>query len=118
MSYFRVNPRDLFNESKLLKCLGQIALMIHDNKIPGLEIHHDNERSGYKIDQDENDGSIYVSNMHFSANNGGAVHFYHPLNSKENYPLMLIFEGELYHCFSEKGELLFNSNLFIKQIDI
>ena len=118
MGYLRVNPRDLFNEAKLLKCLGQIALCIHDGKIQGLMMNHYDEHQGYIIEQDENDGSIYVSNFDFSAKNGGAVHFYHPLNSKENYPLMMIFEGDLYHCFSEKGELLFNNNLFIKQINL
>ena len=30
MSYTRETPRDLFNESKLLKCLGQLSLIIHN----------------------------------------------------------------------------------------
>ena len=32
MTYRRVLPRDLFNEAKLLKCLGQLALIIHDGQ--------------------------------------------------------------------------------------
>lgn len=32
--YQRVIPRDLFNEAKLLKCLGRLSLFIHDGKSP------------------------------------------------------------------------------------
>lgn len=41
-SYRRVLPRDLFNEAKLLKCLGQLSLMIHDGKCE-LRVEHSDE---------------------------------------------------------------------------
>ncbi len=59
MSYNRVIPRDLFNESKLLKCLGRLVILAE--KHPALEIEHDGQ--AFTITQDDSDGSIYVANV-------------------------------------------------------
>lgn len=34
MSYFRVIPRDLFNEASLLKCYGRLAILLDDMRSP------------------------------------------------------------------------------------
>lgn len=112
MSYLRVIPRDLFNEAKLLKCLGKISLMIHDNQLPFITVNHEDEREGFKIEQSDNDGSIYVSNLHFFDNSGTPLYFYHPLNSKANWSLMLDYNGNTYFCFDDNGKFMPSISLF------
>jgi hypothetical protein len=34
VSYFRVIPRDLFNEASLLKCYGRLAILLDDMRSP------------------------------------------------------------------------------------
>lgn len=114
MSYKRVCPRDLFNESKLLKCLGFVSLLIHEGKIRCLNMNHENENEGFKIRQNPSDGSIYVSNLHFFDNNGTPVYFYHLLNNKSNFPLIMNYKNEEYYFFNESGEMQIDKDLFNK----
>jgi hypothetical protein len=61
--YNRVIPRDLFNEAKLLKCLGQLCLLIDKGQCPGLSVVQPPcDNNAFRILQDQSDGSIYVSN--------------------------------------------------------
>lgn len=63
MSYQRVLPRDLFNEAKLLKSLGQVALLIHDERAPrGLTFLHCDE-PGFEIEQDQSTGDLFCMNL-------------------------------------------------------
>lgn len=112
MGYFRVIPRDLFNEAKLLKGLGKISLMIHDNSLPYVTVNHEDESAGFRIAQSENDGSIYVTNLHFFDNNGTPIYFFHPLNCKENWSLQMEYKGETYWVFDERGEFMPSKELF------
>ena len=114
MTYKRVCPRDLFNEAKLLKCLGFVSLLIHEGKIPGLTMNHENESLGFIIEQDGTDGSIYVSNLHFFDENGTPVYFYHPLNNKENFPLRMKYKDEEYYFFNENGKMMIHEKIFKK----
>ncbi len=41
--YTRVIPRDLFNEAKLLKCIGRLVLLIHDGDHNNISFEHDGE---------------------------------------------------------------------------
>lgn len=85
-SYMRVLPRDLFNESKLLKCVGRLVLMIEDRMAPeGLRYEHDG--SPFKISQDDSDGSISIDNVHFFKGKV-RVFFMTSLNSRRPYPLL------------------------------
>lgn len=104
-NYFRVIPRDFFNEAKLLKCLGQLALKVLDHKcLDGLEILFDDERGDpFCIVQDDSDGSIYVANYPITIN-GFQVWFKTTLNSKEAYPLFAEWEYESYTVFNADGE--------------
>jgi hypothetical protein len=113
--YLRVIPRDLFNEAKLLRGLGKIALMIHDNNLPYVTCNHEDERAGFKIVQNPSDGSISVSNLHFFDNNGTPIYFYHPLNSKERETLMMDYQDETYFCFSDDGKFLPHKEIFNKR---
>jgi hypothetical protein len=116
MGYARVIPRDLFNEAKLLKCLGFISLCIHDGKIQGLTVTHEDEREGFKIAQDPDTGAIFVTNLYFFDENGAPVFFVHPLNSKLNFPLIMSYKDEEFWPFNEKGDLQILSTLFKKKL--
>ena len=90
MSYFRVLPRDLFNESKLLKCLGRVTLLIHDGFGGDLEFDFEDPEQGFLIDTTE-DGDFFCRNLSFYVNSE-SVFLYSGLNSKENYPLFFDYE--------------------------
>lgn len=104
----RVIPRDLFNEAKLLKCLGQLALHVHDGIAPNnIFIFETELEQGFNIMQNPDDGSIYVENFLCSISSK-EVHFYTPLNAKSNYPLMF--------CYEEEGDRVFDNNgIFTKE---
>lgn len=96
MSYMRVIPRDLFNEAKLLKCLGQVALIIHDGVgVPsGLHLEHDTtECDGFNVEQDPNDGSLYCGNLSLYFEER-LIGLRSPYNSKDAYPLRFTMDDE------------------------
>ena len=110
MNYRRVIPRDLFNEAKLLKCLGLLSLRVHENAGPicdRLNIVLEDELSGFKIMQ-HIDGSIGCINFFLFNNNGTPVFLSTPLNSKLNYPLLfetLSFGEQICEfVFNDEGE--------------
>lgn len=86
-SYVRVIPRDLFNESNLLKCYGKLYIEAqkHENTV-SLEETGDTDK-GFDICQDD-DGCLSVANVTLFIN-GEAQELYRPLNSREPYPLYL-----------------------------
>jgi hypothetical protein len=110
MSYRRVIPRDLFNEAKLLKCLGRLALHVLDNVNMSknfLECSLDDEENmGFVVVQNPSDGSIDCSNFSCITRWGQRVRLYTLLNAKDNYPLW--FEGE-------KNNRLVNDLVFDEQ---
>ncbi len=102
-TYKRVAPRDLFNEAKLLKCLGRLALLILDHKAPeGLS--YEDSGNPYEIGQDSGSGDIHcVSGIRFK-HKGQILQLYTGLNSREAYPLVLRTDDyEEYYVFDEKG---------------
>ena len=107
MSYLRVIPRDFFNESKLLKCLGQFQLCIHDRTANGLPFEVDFDGRAFEIIQYDSDGALSVLNYLVSLN-GEPVILYTPYNSKENYPLRALYRNEEYFVFDEKGKFMPN----------
>lgn len=116
--YTRVVPRDLFNESKLLKCLGQLVLLIHDGMAPPkLSYEHVNhEGIGFVICQDYDSGDIWCANVRFNIGNR-PLHVVNPLNSREPYPLVCqtvitededgepLEESEWVDVFTDDGKL-------------
>lgn len=105
MSYNRVLPRDLFNEAKLLKCMGKLTLLIHDGMIDGLAFGYEGE--DFQILQDATDGSIQIANLDImlTGANCDDLLFWTPLNSRANWPLMCGVNGEEAQVFTEAGEL-------------
>jgi hypothetical protein len=112
MSYMRVIPRDLFNEAKLLRGLGKIALMIHDNSLPFITCVHEDESAGFKIEQSAMDGSISVSNLYFFDNSGTPIYFFHGLNCKERETLQMEYKGETYWVFDDGGKFMPSVHIF------
>ena len=107
--YIRVIPRDLFNESKLLKCLGRLCLLIHEGKI---DIKFDHDESPFNIVQNV-DGDIYVSNIEFSIN-GNKLNFSTMINNKDNYPLICDEEFD-FTVFDESGNF---TPKFLEYLDV
>jgi len=104
MPYDRVLPRDLFNEAKLLKCLGQLALLIHSG--PGmkwpLKLQLTSAVSaGFRVDQDKGDGCLFVRNLRCSLH-GRVIKLSSAYNSKEPYPLLFDDVGSV---FNDDGTL-------------
>lgn len=94
--YQRVIPRDLFNESKLLKCIGQVSLLIHDgidkagNRTPeGLTINQEGDAFSIAL---HDDGYLILLNVSIEyleeSLTLGTIY-----NSKEPYPLYDIVTG-------------------------
>lgn len=86
MSYVRVLPRDLFNEADLLKCMGRLWIELDRLGTVGARIVEEDVPS-FMIEQDDSDGSIYVSNVTFEID-GVAHRLRRPLNARGAYPLM------------------------------
>ena len=105
MSYERVLPRDLFNESKLLKCLGLLCMRIHDEMCNWTVEHRTDEyNQGFEICRDDSDGSIYVQNLYFKTKGGVFVPVSTPLNSKLDWPLQFQWLSVDYPLFTDRGE--------------
>ncbi len=89
--HIRVIPRDLFNESKLLKCLGQLSLKIHEKGAFDMTMHlFDEEDKGFLIYQDPGDGSLMVPNLVVLNRDKKPIVFKSTYNSKEPYPLFMV----------------------------
>lgn len=89
MSYTRVIPRDLFNEAKLLKCLGRLSLMLHDGMgsvSQQLTLDLINPEQGFQIERDDSSGDISCTNLRLQAV-GRPVQLWTPLNSQAPHPL-------------------------------
>lgn len=101
----RVLPRDAFNDANLLKCIGQLTMLIEDgdDTVKGLSYHYDGEP--FNILQDESDGSTYVENISFWVNKKPA-RFVRPMNSREPWPLMMWLGEEDYYVFSRAGTVM------------
>lgn len=90
MTYRRVMPRDLFNEAKLLKCLGQLSLLIEDDKCLkwALRLVHTTDRMRrFDIEQRGSDGGHFCTNVRLWCS-GLQINVYTAMNSKSSYPLL------------------------------
>lgn len=102
-SYRRVIPRDLFNESKLLKCMGQLSLKIHDGMLPeGMDIEIEDSGQPFDIIQ-LSDGYLTINNYHTYLNNEQVI-FKTTYNSKQPYPLFCQIGYNEYEVFDDNGE--------------
>ena len=105
--YTRVSPRDLFNEGKLLKCLGQLALLIHDNKLQGITFSDSGQ--AFKIGLHDAGYLTTTAGIQFEKD-GQAIWLGTPYNSKAAYPLVFMVDWEEIQVFDESGA--FTDELF------
>lgn len=111
MSYTRVIPRDFFNEAKLLKCMGKLALNIHDGYPLYFSLQLKECGEPFDIVQNDDDGSLYIMNYPLKLN-GDTYYPWTPYNSKDNYPLYITgLDGDDVRVFDEEGNF---SKGFIK----
>ena len=108
MSYNRVIPRDLFNESSLLKCLGRLYICLENT--PGHAAELQQVGREFDIRQSDDDGSIYAAGVRLVVR-GDHVHLSRPLNPREPWPLWAIlpdddeFGGDEIEVYTGEGEL-------------
>lgn len=107
MAYIRVIPRDLFNEANLLKCYGQIYLNLERVRADAELVEDDSLSSGkpFHITQDV-DGNLTITNV-FLRVRGVRMPLRRPLNSREPWPLVMLYE----HPAGDEDELpVFNGD--------
>jgi len=102
INHRRVVPRDFFNEAKLLKCMGFLALRILDNQLPeGINIEISEPGEPFEIGMLQ-DGSLFVVNYPVTVN-GEEVFMKTTYNSKDNFPMYCEIDYNDYLVFDEKG---------------
>jgi hypothetical protein len=107
MSYNRVIPRDLFNESNLLKCYGRLYIL--SETTPGLRVFDTlGEGEAFDIQQDQNSGALTISNVHVEAR-GHRLELKRIMNSRDPWPLFVeAIDGwpcEPVQVFADNGNL-------------
>lgn len=110
--YKRVLPRDLFNEAKLLKCLGKLSLTAFEPN--PYDLHFVQVKDSFVIDQDPSSGCLFCSSVKFFVG-PHCLDLQTIYNSKENYPLFCICnDEEEIEVFNEDGSF---SQEFIKYME-
>jgi len=117
IEYTRVIPRDLFNEAKLLKCMGRLCLLIHDQLTP-VDMSASLEGEQFEIGM-LLDGSLTIKNLHVNVM-GEKFTFKTTYNSKRNYPLMIEYQGSEgeYLVFDESGQFSTEFIEFCNNIEV
>lgn len=111
--YHRVAPRDLFNEAKLLKCMGRLCLLILDGLTPVL-MTYSHDGKPYKIALME-EGSLTITNIEIRIQDIPFV-FKTTYNSKSSYPLFLEHDYCEYEVFDEQGNFHIDFIAFVKAL--
>lgn len=117
MEHKRAIPRDFFNESKLLKCMGLLSLAIKACTVPNnikIEINiNDNYEEGqpFKISLDGKYELLYVDNYDIEIN-GEIYTFGTRYNSEANFPFFVFCGNEEIEVFDDNGKF---SNEFISK---
>ena len=105
MSFRRVIPRDFFNESKLLKCLGKFEIH-RENVDLKIDIPYQVEYDGkpFQVEQDDSDGSLRVVNYRVYILNE-PLDLFIPYNSKDDWPLYARVKDTEWKILGEDGSL-------------
>lgn len=105
-SYERVIPRDLFNEAKLLKCLGRLALLHLDGFLGDMQMVYTGGTRGFDVAQDPSSGDLWAKDVRLLTRDGWRVHLHTPYNDRSEYPLMFHhYPDEDHPVFDEEGQL-------------
>lgn len=113
--YFRVIPRDFFNESKLLKCLGQLSLKILDCQLPeGIKVEIEETGEPFRVALTD-DGLLTVVNYPIKVNDCPVI-MGTTYNSKSNYQLKCVVDYVEYEVFDDAGEFTEEFKEFASQL--
>jgi len=104
MSYRRVIPRDLFNEAKLLNCLGRLYIKSELTRRVSVANLFEGSAEPFRIFQDESDGSLECVQIHCLVN-GNHTRLFTPCNDRGKWPLWARFNDEDVQVFDDNGEL-------------
>lgn len=99
-NYCRVIPRDFFNEAKLLKCMGQLALKILDRQTP-CEISIKESGKPFEVALLD-EGSLTVINYPVTVK-GIILTFKTTYNSKGAFPFYCEYDYTDYTVFDDNG---------------
>lgn len=102
MKFIRVIPRDLFNEAKIYKCMGQLILMIEDRMGVFAELTYNQYKDCFTVHLDE-DGALWLSGVHIFCAKTNLV-FRTTYNSKAPYPLHCFYENQEIPVFTDDGK--------------
>jgi hypothetical protein len=116
MNYHRVIPRDLFNEAKLLKCIGLLCVNILDKMTP-IQMDFYNTGDPFDIQFDMNNVELYISNIRIRIK-GNDFLFVTNYNSKDNYPLYIVDNSDnRISVFDENGNWDIDFEIFCLKIN-
>lgn len=102
-NYNRVIPRDFFNEAKLLKCMGMLALKVLDNMTPqGVKISIDETGESFDIALSD-DGYLFLANYTTTVNSHMVI-FKTRYNDKGATPFYCEHAYNEVEVFDDKGE--------------
>lgn len=103
MTYQRVIPRDLFNEAKLLKCLGKLVVL--SERYPQLQTGfvEAGDYSHFVVVQNPDSGDLSVANVVVFMNEK-PVELFTPLNARDSWPLYVQYDD------SNEPELVFRDD--------
>lgn len=107
--YTTTAPRDLFNQAKLLKCLGKLCVMIVNQakEMENVQLIEPGPGEGYDIGQDPGSGDIACTTLQFVFK-GQTLVLSCGLNSREDWPLVFhhpVDETE-YDVFTGHGSFI------------
>jgi len=119
MTHNRTMPRDLFNEAKLLKGLGQLALLIHEaggaSPLLPASLHLDHDGETFAIEQHPHNGSLYVPSITlYVGHEMKVVALASEYNSKDPYPLTF---DDLDRVFCDDGQFSAEFEDYCRTID-
>ena len=107
VDYLRILPRDFFNESKLLCCLGRVSVHVHDNKTGKVKITEVFDGKPFSVKQNQDTGNLYVENYRLFIQKE-ELFVYLPYNCTDTkYPLKGIWRNKEYQILSTNGLFLF-----------
>lgn len=86
-AYWRVLPRDLFNESSLLFLYGRLWILLDERRDHNARIVEE-EVESFEIVQNEATGGITIENLTFKIGND-VYDLERPLNSREKWSFLL-----------------------------
>jgi len=98
MIYNRILPRDAFNEANYLNCIGQLELLDISKEYSSFD------GAPFDFGMSE-DGDLYLLNYYWKTEKNDELYFYRGLNSREKFPLFIIFNGEYISVFEIDGTL-------------